>query len=215
MQPRHKILGRAEPFHRHLAHPRHYPHARHYIRAVRGLHTDLAERRIRRPHDVWHHVHGPPAHRPVQQRPHLVLRRSGVHPVVGRPGILFFRRADERQVLRPGHVVHAASVQVTVRIGLFVQPLRIAGPQHLFQNPLVLRLRPVAKHDVLRFRQPCCLIHPIFYGIATPPPAASPPEFRPSPPPTPPKTPFAPVSSALLPPSPNFPMELPPAPPAR
>ena len=47
--------------------------------------------RAERAHDVGDDVHGPAAHRAVEQRADLPLRLGRLHPVVGRTGVVLLR----------------------------------------------------------------------------------------------------------------------------
>ena len=115
MQPRHKIARIPDALGGHFAHARHDPHVRHHVRAVGHLNAGLADRRIHRPHDVRHHVHGPPAHGPIEQRADLEFRGVRIHPVVRGADVVFIRRANESQVFGAGYIVGTAAVKVTIR----------------------------------------------------------------------------------------------------
>jgi hypothetical protein len=95
----------AQPLHRDGTHPRHDPHAQDDVDRVSNFEADFGQGRIGRPHDVRDDEHRAAFHRapqhPVQFRVGLV----GLGPIVGRAGFLFRRRADQRELLNPRHVV--------------------------------------------------------------------------------------------------------------
>ena len=93
-----------------LAHAGHDPHVGDDVRAVGDLDADLGERRAERAHHVRDDVHRAAAHRAVEQRARpFACASAGLHPVVGRPGVVLRRRADEGEVLGAGDVARDPS----------------------------------------------------------------------------------------------------------
>src|SRR5262249_27470999 len=161
-QPGTKVGGGAAPVGGDLAHARHDAHAGHYVGAVGRLDANLAEGRIDRTHDVGNDIHGAAAHGAVKEGAHFMLGGVGVHPVVGRADIIFFRRADEREMFGAGDVIGTAAVEVAIGEGFLVEGLRVAAAEHFGNNLLVLRAGTVAKDDAAGLGQLSRFIHPAF-----------------------------------------------------
>ena len=51
------------------------------------------------------HIHGPPAHASLEKSLQLLAHHERLHPVVRRPGVVPRKRADERPILHPRHIV--------------------------------------------------------------------------------------------------------------
>ena len=65
-------------------------------------------------HHIGYDVEGPAFHAAVVEGAEHLLGLAGRHPVVVRACVLFFRQADEGQVLRPRHVCRVAAVDVGI-----------------------------------------------------------------------------------------------------
>ncbi len=133
-----------------LAHPRHDPHGQHHVEAVSQLHGQLAEGAARLAHDKRHDVHRAALVRAVEEAAELPVRLVRGHPVVRRPGLLLRRRADERQVLRAGHIVLGGPVEQAAGQFLLVELLEIARLERLGRQTLLLVFAAVAPVDPVR-----------------------------------------------------------------
>ena len=109
-----------EPFHSNLTHACHDPHIQNDIFRIGNLEADLGQRRIRRPHDIGNDKHRASAHRAFQQTAKFRVRFAGLRPIVGWTCFFFRRRADERELLYPRHVVWIGAMQIRVRNFLLV-----------------------------------------------------------------------------------------------
>ena len=95
-----EIVTLAEMIEGNLPHARHDPHVEHDVDRVRQFDADLAQRRAGRPHEVWHHIHRAPAHRPIAKPIELAIHLRGWRPVVGRPGLLLAIRCRCKCIVR-------------------------------------------------------------------------------------------------------------------
>ena len=155
-------IGRfAKLLERRRAHPRHDSHVQHDVDAVSQLDADLRQRRPERAHHVRHHVHRAPAHRAVEPSAQLGVSGGRLGPVVGRPGVVFFRRADESQLLGARDVVGIRSMQVAAGPLLLVELDQYSRGDRLFGEPLLLRFGTVAPHDRVRLGQRGDFLDPI------------------------------------------------------
>ena len=162
--PATKRTGGAELLQRRATHTRHEAHVRDDVRTVRDLDADLRERRAERSHDVGNDVHGPSAHRAVEQRADLALRLAWLHPVVQRSGVVLLRRADEGEVLGARDVGRIGAMEVAVGESLGIEPVQRAGREHLAQQPVVLAVGAVDPVHAVRLAEPCALLHPGVQG---------------------------------------------------
>src|SRR6185312_16148708 len=79
---------------------------------------------------------------------------------VGRTGILFLERADERPVLDPGHVRRVREREIRVRPLVVGQPLERPRGDERLRKMLVLLIRAVAPMDVIGLSQRRDLLYP-------------------------------------------------------
>ncbi len=127
---------------------RHDPHVDDDVGRVGQLHADLRHRRADRAHAERQHVHRAARHAAAEEFLQLAAHLVGVHPVVGRPGVVLRERADERALLDAGHVAGVRSGVVAAGPEIVVQFRERARGDHLGTEPLVLFLRPI--HPVHR-----------------------------------------------------------------
>src|SRR5712692_691150 len=116
VQAGNEIGRRADAVQSDFAHARHDAHIGDDVGTVGDFHACFADWGIHRAHDIGHDVHGAAAHGAIEERTDFVPGGAGIYPVVGGTGILFFRGADEGEVLGAGDVIGTAAMQVTVRV---------------------------------------------------------------------------------------------------
>jgi hypothetical protein len=155
-----ELAVRAQHREHRRAHARHDAHVEHDVDAVGELDADLAEGGVERPHAVRHDVHRAALHRAVEELAELCVRLAGRHPVVGRAGLLFCWRADERQVLDARDVVGIAAAEEAAGATLRIERVQHALRDGLLGEAPALVLAPVAPHDRVGLGQGGHLVDP-------------------------------------------------------
>ncbi len=97
-----------------------------------------------------------PLNRLLQLLAHLIR----VHPVVGRSGVVFRQRADERAVLHARHIARVRARIIAARPKLLVQLDERAARHHLGAQRFVFFFRAVHPMDIARLGQLRHLLHP-------------------------------------------------------
>ena len=121
----------------------------------------MSDMRSQRSHAEWDYVHCATAHAPVEQAVQGRAHFLGIDPVVGRPGVFFLLRANERAVLDPRDVVRVGPREKTVRAFFGVEGNQRPGGDHFFAQPFEFGLTAVTPIDrtglaqIHRFVDPC------------------------------------------------------------
>ena len=129
------------------AHPGHQPHRHGHIRRVGELDADVALVGADGPHRERHDVHRATLHRAVEELGELLAHLGRLTPVVGRPGVVALRGADERAVLDAGDVARVGERQVAVRTDGVVQTLERACLHEYLTESVVLLAGAVTPVD--------------------------------------------------------------------
>ncbi len=95
--------------------PRHDAHVHNGIGGVGKLHTNPRHRGTNRSHRVGQNIHRPTAHRPAKEVLHLLAHDEWGFPVIGRPGIIFGKGANEGAVFNARHVIRGRSSAIAPR----------------------------------------------------------------------------------------------------
>ena len=90
---------------------------------------------------------------PVEPSAQLGVGLGGLHPVVGRAGVVLCRRADEGELLGARDVVGIRAMQVAAGALLLVERDQDALGDRLLGEPVLLGFRTVAPDDAIRLGQ--------------------------------------------------------------
>ncbi len=160
MDARHERAVGAQHIQGALAHAGHHPHAGDHIGAVGQFDADMRDRAAERAHREGHDIEGAAAHAALEQAVELGPHRGGIHPVIGRAGILLLRRADEGAVLDARHVGGVGAGQEGVGTLGGIEAQQRAGGDHPFGQHLEFGVGAVAPMDRRRLRQLRDLVNP-------------------------------------------------------
>ena len=149
VQAAHPVVAVAQSLPDLLAHAGHDGHVQHNIDGVGQLHASLGEMGADRAHGVGDDIHRAALVAALCDVIQHLVRLLGIHPVVGRAGVLLLLGADEGSVLHTGNVVDGGAVQVAARQLLLVELNHLAGGAGLLAQLLQLSLFARNPHDVI------------------------------------------------------------------
>ena len=157
-----KIVGcLAKLVERLLPHTGHDIHVEHNIDRISQLDADLGERGADRAHAIRDDVHGTALHRAVKQLAQLVVHDVWVLPVVGRAGVLFFARTNERASFDACDIVDSRPMQQAAGQLFRVEGFHLAGGERLVAQFFKLRLASVDPNNLVRFDKRLHFLNPV------------------------------------------------------
>ena len=115
VQAAHTVVAVAKRFQHIFANAGHDGHIEHNIDGVGQLDADLGERGANRAHRIGDDIHRAALVAVAGDVIEHFIGLFRIHPVVGRAGVFFFLRADQRAGLHTGNVVDGGAVQVAIR----------------------------------------------------------------------------------------------------
>ena len=149
MEPAGEVVRTAQVLEGHLAHAGHDPHIERDIDAVGHLDADLAEARARGSHEKGDDVHRPPLHGAGVNFGESIVRFRRSHPVIVRPGSVFFLGANEGEVLCARDVIVVAAMEIATGQLFLIQRDELPGENRCFHEPLTLLIGSVAPDDIV------------------------------------------------------------------